>query len=146
MGIAICDPDRRLASPLEVFQRKGAELEGAYFRELAKREQILGWVVGLPVHEDGRESESSARARLFARWLRQTTLLPVRLFDERHSTKNATSRLQPAGLSRRKNRQRLDAVAAQVLLESFLEATVAHPEGIAGRSADGPLTTEEPLS
>ncbi len=139
VGIAICDPDRRLASPLEVHASGQSPQDASYYLQLAKEERIGGWIVGLPLHGDGRESESSARCRFFARWLRKVTAKPVRLFDERFTTKHATSRLQPAGMTRKRVKKRIDAIAAQVLLEAFLEAAEAHPETIPGRNADGPV-------
>lgn len=123
IGIAICDPDRILASPLEVFPAKNWEREGgAYFRELAREERISGFVVGLPIHCDGGESEKSVEARAFAVWLADETSLPVRLFDERFTTSAAQARMAGAGYTRSKKKKRVDAIAALVLLESFLES------------------------
>ncbi len=140
IGIAICDPDRRLSSPYEVYAKQSAARDMEYFQRLAKDERISAWVVGLPLHGDGRESESSARCRFFARWLRQTTALPVRLFDERFTTTMASSRVRPEKLSRKRKKERIDAIAAQVLLEAFLEAAAARPHEIPGKPADGPVT------
>ena len=137
IGVAVCDPDRRLSSPLAVRARGGEAADAAYFRKVAKEERLVGWVVGLPIHSDGKESESSARCRLFARWLRQVTALPTRLFDERFTTNVAQSRLNTRRLSRSRQKQRLDAIAAQVLLEAFLEAAELHPNVPPGIPADG---------
>ncbi|MFK8113459.1 MAG: Holliday junction resolvase RuvX [Rubripirellula sp.] len=123
IGIAICDPDRILASPLEVFPAANWAEDGDYFRELADLERIEGFVVGLPIHCDGAESKKSLECREFAKWLAKETKLPVRLFDERFTTADAKRRLGGSGFSRNKKKQRVDAIAAQVLLESFLEAS-----------------------
>lgn len=122
MGVAVCDPDRILASPVEVYQVRGEKQDATYFRELAKAERLKGWVVGLPIHCDGGESQKSQECRRFGRWLWEQTGLPVRLFDERFSTSAAKERLAGGRLSRAKKKKQLDAVAALVLLESFLEA------------------------
>ena len=93
-----------------------------YFRRLAADEHIAAFVVGLPIHCDGGESEKSKQCREFARWLADETGLPVRLFDERFTTSAAKQRMAVGGYSRKAKKQRVDAIAALVLLESFLEA------------------------
>jgi putative Holliday junction resolvase len=122
IGISICDPDWILASPLMVHPAADWKDDGDYFRELAQREHIVGFVVGLPIHCDGGESEKSVEAREFARWLAEETDLPVRLFDERFTTVDAKNRMMAGRFTRGKEKKRIDAVAALVLLESFLEA------------------------
>lgn len=122
IGIAICDPDRILASPLEIHPAANWRDDGNYFRTLAKDERIVAFVVGLPIHCDGGESEKSKQCREFASWLADETDLPVRLFDERFTTAAAKQRLAGGGYSRKAKKQRVDAIAALVLLESFLEA------------------------
>ncbi|MCC9600853.1 Holliday junction resolvase RuvX [Stieleria sp. JC731] len=126
IGVAVCDPNRTLASPVEVYQVRSPELDAKYFRQLVKDERLVGFVVGLPIHCDGAESQKSQESRKFARWLNEETGLPIRLFDERFSTAAAKERLRSAANSRKKNKKRLDAVAALVLLESFLEACHYH--------------------
>jgi putative transcription antitermination factor YqgF len=129
IGIAICDPDRILASPLEVYPAKDwQEKGGDYFRKLIREERIAAFVVGLPIHCDGGESEKSKEARTFAKWLADETDLPVRLFDERFTTSAAQSRMAGAGLTRAKKKKTVDAIAALVLLESFLESCRYHGE------------------
>ncbi|MEM0925459.1 MAG: Holliday junction resolvase RuvX [Planctomycetota bacterium] len=149
IGVAICDPERTLVSPLEVYQVASAKKDAVYFIQLAKDERIAGFVVGLPIHCDGGESEKSREARRFARWLMDVTSLPVRLFDERFSTAQAKERLRSGQrLSRQKKKQKLDAVAAMILLESFLESQRYHgsvpgqspePEGDDRREVSDPL-------
>ncbi len=135
IGIAICDPDRILASPLDVHPAANWKDDGEYFRSLAKNERIAGFVVGLPIHCDGGESQKSKEARKFALWLAEQTELPVRLFDERFTTADANHRIAGGGYSRNKKKQRVDAIAAQVLLESFLEACRYH-NNVAGQSVN----------
>ena len=135
-GVAICDPDRILASPYEVRRTEGAEKDAAYFREVAHQERIAGFVVGLPIHCDGGESLKSRECREFASWLAAETGLPVRLFDERFTTAAASQRMRSGRYSRKGKKERLDAIAALVLLESFLEACRYHGDtaGIAAGS------------
>ncbi|WP_436717498.1 Holliday junction resolvase RuvX [Roseiconus lacunae] len=135
IGVAVCDPGRSLASPIEVYNVRSPKLDAKYFRELVKQERLVGLVVGLPIHCDGKESQKSQESRTFARWLHEETGLPVRLFDERFSTAAAKERLRTGSMTRKKNKKRLDAVAALVLLESFLEACRYHGN-LVGQSID----------
>lgn len=145
IGIAVCDPDRILVSPLEVHLVSKPSKDAAYFQDLAKGERLAGFVVGLPIHCDGGESQKSAEARDFARWLHETTGLPVRLFDERFSTAHAKERLRSGSkLSRQKSKRKLDAVAAMVLLESFLESARYHGR-LPGQALGSPPTGDSAI-
>ena len=122
VGLAVTDADRIIASPLEIRERQGDIRDAAYFRELIEREQIGGLVVGLPIHTTGREGIKAAEARVFGEWLRVVTGLPVVYADERFSTAFAESALWQAGLTHKKRKARRDAVAAQMMLQAFIEA------------------------
>lgn len=146
IGISICDPLRILVSPLEIRAVSNLEADGRYFCELATRESADGFVVGLPIHCDGGESEKSRQARIFAGWLQTQTGLPVRLFDERFTTSAAQQRVG-GGHGRKKKQSRtrqIDAIAAQVLLESFLEAARYHGD-IPGQCPSDPASGDQPL-
>ena len=145
IGIAVCDPDWILASPLEIHPAKHWQDDGEYFCDLMKIEKLVGFVVGLPIHLDGGESKKSLECRAFAAWLAETTGLPTRMFDERFTTSDAKQRIAGAGYSRKKKKDRIDAVAAWVLLESFLEAC-RYREEIAGQPIDAPPEGGEDLS
>lgn len=144
IGIAICDPDRILASPLEVHSAADWQNDGDYYRSLAISERVSGFVVGLPIHSDGGESQKSKECRKFARWLADETEVPVRLFDERFTTSDAMSRMAGVGYTNKKKKKRVDAIAAQVILESFLEACRYRDE-IAGEPVDAKPTGGENL-
>jgi putative Holliday junction resolvase len=133
IGLAVSDPDRKLAFPLTTHERRGPEADAAFFRTLVVEEEIGALVVGLPIHLDGREGEKAVEARAFGRWLAETTGLLVTFFDERFSTVQAESALWEAGLTHRKRRQRRDKVAAQMVLQAYLDA------GCPAESAWGPL-------
>ncbi len=122
IGIAICDPSRTWASPLETYVRRNEQLDREYFKSLVQREVIVGWVLGLPVHCDGQESQKSKEVRDFSDWLVRYTELPVRFFDERFTSVMANRLLAEAELTRKKKKQRLDRVAAHLILEAFLES------------------------
>ncbi len=128
VGLAISDPDRIIASPLETYARRDAAADAAYFAKLTAAEKILGLVVGLPLHTGGEEGKKAAEARAFGSWLAGVTGLPVVYWDERYTTAAAEDALWDAGLSHRKRRDRRDRVAAQIFLQAYLDAGCP-PEG-----------------
>jgi putative Holliday junction resolvase len=139
VGLAVSDPDRKIAFPLETYTRRDRERDAAYFRELAAREEVGGLVVGLPVHTDGREGRKAAEARAFGRGLAEATGLAVVFWDERFTTVEAESALWEAGLTHKKRKARRDRVAAQILLQAYLDAGCPAEE--APRSLeDGPAS------
>lgn len=122
IGIAISDPDQTLASPYENYTRRGPKQDAERFRRLATEEGVARFVVGLPVHADGRESQKSSEARQFAAWLAETTGVAVDLFDERYTTREAEGFLLGAKLTKKRRKERLDKLAAQILLSAYLES------------------------
>lgn len=122
VGLAISDPDRILASPLATYSRQGPEADARYFRELAVAERVVGLVVGLPVHMSGQEGQKAAEARAFGNWLAELMRLPVVFWDERYTTAEAERLLLGAQLTSKRRKARRDRVAAQILLQSYLDA------------------------
>lgn len=123
IGVAVCDRRRTLASPYATLRRGRPEADAAWFRRLAAEEQIVGFVVGLPVKADGSEGPQAVAARRFGSWLAKVTGLPVVYFDERFTTIEAQQALSAAGVRAAQARQRLDMLAAQALLAAYLEST-----------------------
>lgn len=128
IGIAVADAGGSIASPYETYVRCGEEQERKYFRRLAEEEQIARFVVGLPLHLDGHESQKSTEARRFGRWLAEATGVSVELFDERFTTREAEAHLAGAQLSKKKRKARLDKLAAQIMLSAYLEHLRSNPE------------------
>jgi putative Holliday junction resolvase len=122
VGLAVSDPDRILASPLATYTRRDAETDARYFRELVTAERVGGLVVGLPIHTNGREGVKAQEARAYGAWLKEVTGLPVVFYDERFTTVQAESALWNAGLTHKRRKERRDCVAAQMLLQAYLEA------------------------
>jgi putative Holliday junction resolvase len=122
IGVAITDPDQRLASPLENYTRKSPEADASWLSRLVTGERIVGFVVGLPVHASGAESQKSGEARKFGQWLAEKTGLPICFFDERYTTAHAESLLLDAELTKKRRKERLDKLAAQILLTAYLES------------------------
>jgi putative Holliday junction resolvase len=133
IGLAISDPDRKLASPLATYARRGKEADAEHFRAVVSTEDIAALVVGLPVHIDGSEGQKAREARAFGAWLGEVTGLLVTFFDERFTTVEAESALWEAGLTHKQRKARRDRVAAQMLLQAYLDA------GCPADPAAGPL-------
>lgn len=122
IGLAVSDAERRLASPLTVYTRKDDEQDATFFRRTVEQEEAGLLVVGLPVHTDGREGIQAQEARALGAKLQTWTGLPCLFWDERFTTRLAESELWTAGLTHRRRKERRDKVAAQMLLQSYLEA------------------------
>ncbi|HEV3256426.1 MAG TPA: Holliday junction resolvase RuvX [Gemmataceae bacterium] len=122
IGLAVSDPDRTIASPMTTYSRRGRARDAAYFRQTVEREGIGQIVVGLPVHLDGREGQKAQEARAFGNWLVDVTGLPVVFWDERFSSVEAEGFLLAAGLTSKRRKGRRDRVAAQILLQSYMDA------------------------
>jgi putative Holliday junction resolvase len=122
LGVAITDPDQRLSSPLENYTRRGAAADGEWVAKLVAAERIVGIVIGLPVHTTGNESQKSLEARKFGKWVAEVTGLPIVFFDERFTSAQAEALLLDAELTKKRRKERLDKLAAQILLSAYLES------------------------
>jgi putative Holliday junction resolvase len=122
IGIAVSDPERKIATPYENYTRRGEKRDEERFRQLVEEEGIRLFVLGLPIHLDGRESEKSLEARRFAQWLGKVTGVPVQFFDERFTSHQAEEALLAAQMTKKRRKQRLDMLAAQIMLSAFLES------------------------
>jgi len=122
IGIATADLEVGIAGPYENYNRRSEKLDGQYFSELSQQEHIGRFVVGLPVHLNGNESQKSREARQFGDWLEKLTGVPVHYFDERYTSAEAETILGDANLTKKKRKARLDQLAAQIMLTAYLEA------------------------
>jgi putative Holliday junction resolvase len=138
IGVAITDPSRTIASPLANYTRRTEALDAAWFAALASEERIAGFIVGLPVFGSGEESPKSYEARQFGAWLSQATGRSVAFYDERYSSALAEQLLGEAGLTKKRRKQRLDMLAAQMILTAWLEAQAA------GNQDDKPQRLDAP--
>ncbi|GAB4062044.1 Holliday junction resolvase RuvX [Uliginosibacterium sediminicola] len=125
IGVAVGETESGLAQPLKVIHGEANELRFAEIGKLIAEWQPARLVVGLPSTEDGSEHEMAPRCRRFANQLNGRYALPVELFDERLSSAEAEEILREAGgkLARdwRERKRLLDAVAAQRILQSYLD-------------------------
>lgn len=122
VGLAVCDPDRILASPLETYTRRSAAEDADYFRKMAKTEAAVGFVVGLPIMLDGTEQTKARECRRYGAWLGEVTGLPVAFWDERFTSSLAEDALREAKVHHAKRRGKRDRIAAQLILQAFLDA------------------------
>lgn len=122
VGGAISDPGRVIASPLEVYERRNDDLDAKHYRELAREHEVERIVVGLPVHTSGREGQLAGLARRWGRWLASATGLPVAYADERYTSVEADNLMIQSGLKRQKRKDLRDKLAAQILLQGYLDA------------------------
>jgi putative Holliday junction resolvase len=122
IGIALADTEVGIAGPFENYTRRSPKLDADYFAKFAKEERIGRFVVGLPVHLHGGESQKSAEARKFGDWLATTTSVPVEYFDERFTTSEADQILGMANFTKKQKQARRDQLAAQIMLTAYLES------------------------
>jgi putative Holliday junction resolvase len=123
LGLALSEESQVLASPLETLvRRKGKRFPMPRFLELVESHQPVGVLVGLPLTGEGDEGESAAAARELAQTIGKRTGLPLELWDERLTTARALAAIREQGGSTRGRREDVDALAAAVLLQHYLDA------------------------
>jgi len=119
IGVAVCDPDGILATPLEFLSTKDPSLKSSILALCSEYEpaQIH---VGLPLTLSGEESEATKKALAFSDLLTQLVSCPVKLVDERLTTSSASASLSQAGVNAKDQRKKVDSQSAVIILESGL--------------------------
>lgn len=138
VGVARCDPDGLLASPLTTISRGRGDLES--LAALAAEQGAIEVLVGLPTGLSGREGAAAAGARAFAGALAaRLAPVPVRLVDERFTTVMAHEALREGGRGSRARRPVVDQAAAALILQGALdtERSTGRPAGELVGSAPG---------
>ena len=120
IGVAVSDPDAILASPLKTLVATDKKLAHELSTIFTEFEPVCIYV-GKPTHMDGREGESSVKARDFAELIKSLTPCPVELIDERLSTVSATKSMRESGVKDKEARKRIDQAAAVAILQFALE-------------------------
>ncbi|HET8895750.1 MAG: Holliday junction resolvase RuvX [Actinomycetota bacterium] len=120
VGVARCDPDGLLATPIETLPRDARTIAAvlAHGSEL----EAVEFVVGLPLSLSGADTASTTDARDFADLLARASETPVRLVDERLSTVTAHRQLQAGGRRAKSSRSVVDQVAAVIILQNALDS------------------------
>lgn len=121
IGIAQSDPMKMIASPLTTIQA-GKKPEETVAAIIAATSDVEYFVVGLPLHLDGTESEMSGDARRFAELLSTLSGKEVKLLDERLSSKQVERVLMETKMSRKKRSQHVDTMAAALILQTHLDS------------------------
>jgi len=121
IGVAVSDPDRRVAAPVETIARQRFRLDAGRILHLAAERRAIGVVLGLPINMDGSEGARAQSTRAFARNLAQLTELPIALWDERLSTAAVERALIAADASRARRKAVIDQHAATYILQGALD-------------------------
>lgn len=131
IGLAISDPTGSIASPLTTVNVAGDA--GAVIAQITRAVEAYDvdeWVVGLPLNMDGTDSRQTVLTRRFAEALGRRVGQPVHLWDERLSSHEAEAHLVAADLTLKQRKVRRDRLAAQIMLQSFLDARRDKPPDI----------------
>jgi len=121
IGVAVGDASVGISHPLQTISSESNEGRFAIIATLIAEWKPIQLVVGLPSYPDGKEHELSRLCRKFAQRLHGRFGLPVVMVDERFSSAEASQSLREAGIGGRKQKPMLDQVAAQLILQSFLD-------------------------
>ena len=129
IGVAISDLTATLARPLTIIAHESRARDAERVLKLAREHQIQVIVVGESLDEQGEPNAAGRRARLFAEALRASAELRVVMWDESLSTQDARRLRIAGGASKKRRGARIDAAAAAVILQSYLESQQARQPG-----------------
>jgi len=121
IGVAVCDPDRRVATAVETIRRAKFSADAERVLTLATERQAVGFVLGLPLNMDGSEGPRAQATRAFARNFAKLTDRPIALWDERLSTAAVERELIAADASRAQRAKVIDQHAAIFILQGALD-------------------------
>jgi putative Holliday junction resolvase len=121
LGVALCDREGILASPLEAVSRSSVLSETlSLLANLAVANDVIEVYVGDPLSLSGNETDSTSDARSLASELSQVLSVPVRMIDERLTTVTAATKLRASGISSKDSKSIIDSASAVEILESAL--------------------------
>jgi putative Holliday junction resolvase len=121
IGLAVSDPTGLLTTALNVLPSRGRARDAAAVAEAAAIEGVEGIVIGVPVNMDGSYGPQAEKSRRFGEMLAKRFEGPIIYWDERLTTVEASRYLRDSGMRRQKRRETLDAAAAAVLLQGYLD-------------------------
>ena len=127
-GLAMCDKSEFLASPLKIITMKDFDRCAEMVAEEVKLNKAEMVVVGNPINMNGTYGPRSEKCNLFAEKLRGLCDVEVRMWDERSSTVSAIGIMNENNKRGKKRKESLDAVAAAIILESYLAYRKNHPD------------------
>ncbi|MGL5168711.1 MAG: Holliday junction resolvase RuvX [Afipia sp.] len=121
IGVAVSDPDRKLATGVETIQRKTFTADAARLLALSAERSVTGFILGLPINMDSSEGPRAQSTRAFARNFSRLTELAIGLWDERLSTVAVERELIGMDMSRAKRAKVIDEHAAIFILQGALD-------------------------
>jgi putative Holliday junction resolvase len=121
IGVAVSDPDRKLATGVETIQRKAFKSDAARLVAIATERNAVGFVLGLPVNMDASEGPRAQSTRAFARNFSRLTDLAIGLWDERLSTAAVERELIGTDMRRARRAEVIDEHAAIFILQGALD-------------------------
>jgi putative Holliday junction resolvase len=121
IGLALSDPMRTVATPLETLKRGKFGTDATLIESLIRKHGVGGIVIGLPLNMDGTDGPSAQSARAFGRNLAARSELPIVFWDERLSTAAVTRTLIDADASRKRRSEVVDKMAAAYILQGVLD-------------------------
>ena len=122
IGVALSDPGGLLATPLTAIHRRRQAEDIDEVLRLVDEHDAERIVVGLPLELSGRRGTQAGRVSTFVRAMAERTQVPVDTVDERYSTVQAQRQLRESGVKPSRNRARVDAAAAAIILQSYLDS------------------------
>lgn len=124
IGLAVSDLSQTIANPLLVFPHVARAADVARIAALAKEKEVVAFIIGGPFGDGGTETPGVRHAQTLANALQTLTGLPVTLWDESNTTKEAIASRVIIGVPRSRRGGHHDAIAATILLQSYLDT---HP-------------------
>ena len=121
IGVAVSDLTRQIASPLTTIRRSKFSADAAELLSLAAHENVVAFILGLPVNMDGNEGPRAQSTRAFARNLAKLSPLPLIFWDERLSTTAVERMLVESNRSRARRAEIVDKLAAAYILQGALD-------------------------
>src|SRR5215510_2535128 len=122
IGLALTDPTGTIASPLHVVKHVSRLIDVAQVANIAIENDVGLIIIGQSFDEDGNPNLAGRRAAKFAETLKEQTQIPIVLWDESFSTQDARAARTEMGVSRKKRAGHQDALAAVIILQSYIES------------------------
>lgn len=122
IGVAVSDPEQTLARSLSVIERRSEQDGMTAIASLVEEHHVEKIIVGHPLLLDGTAGEQARRVEAYAAKLQEAVGIPIVLWDEGLSTIRAREMMIEAGTRQKDRRTRLDAVAAAVILQDYLDS------------------------
>lgn len=118
LGIALSDESGTIAAPFTTIKNENTVNK---IKNIINEKKVEKIILGIPSDSEGRDTKQSKRIRNFHKKLEEKIDIPIELFDENYSTREAYSVLKQMGLSMKKSKKRVDEVAASIILEEYIK-------------------------